>query len=78
MSAGGPAIGSGAETHTGVVRDFDAARGLGVLVDDAGSEFPFHCTEIADGSRDIAVGTHVTFVVEPGLGRWEAGHLQPR
>ena len=65
------------ELHTGRVESFDAHRGLGVVVDDDGTEFPFHCTEIADGSRDIAAGTRVQFEIAPGLGRWEAGSLQP-
>ena len=36
--------------------DFDAA-GLGVVRGDDGTAYPFHCTQIADGSRTIAVGT---------------------
>jgi cold shock CspA family protein len=32
-----------------------------------------HCTRIADGSRHLDVGQHVTFRVAPGHnGRWEA------
>jgi cold shock CspA family protein len=63
--------------HTGSVESFDAHRGTGVVVDEAGEQFPFHCTAIADGTRDIAVGTRVHFAVTPGLGRWEASSLQP-
>lgn len=41
---------------------------------DDGTEFPFHCTQIADDSRQIDVGVPVEFVVIPGgIGRWEAG-----
>jgi cold shock CspA family protein len=36
----------------------------------------FHCTQIADGTRTIAVGTPVTFEVRPGQrGTWEATHV---
>ena len=65
------------DEHTGSVESFDGQRGIGVVVDAAGERFPFHCTAIADGSRDIAVGTGVTFAVTPGLGRWEASDLRP-
>jgi hypothetical protein len=42
------------------------------------SRFPFHCTQIADGSRTVAVGTRVTFGLLAGrAGRWEAADLRP-
>jgi cold shock CspA family protein len=57
----------------GDVAEFDEARGLGTVRDAEGHELGFHCTQIADGSRTIAVGAPVVFVVAPGsLGRWEA------
>jgi CspA family cold shock protein len=57
----------------GTVTAFDDARGLGEVTDDGGATFPFHCTQVADGSRTIAIGAHVTFEVVAGhLGRWEA------
>jgi cold shock CspA family protein len=60
------------------VQAFDDARGLGTVVDDHGREFPFHCTAIGDGTRTIAVGTRVCFVVAPGhLGRAEARRIDP-
>lgn len=62
--------------HAGSVGSFDEHRGTGTVVDDDGSEFPFHCTAIADGTRAIEPGTRVTFVVAPGLGRWEASALE--
>jgi cold shock CspA family protein len=58
--------------RSGRVASFDEARGLGVVVDDSGQEFPFHCTAISDGTRSIEPGTRVRFEVTPGLGRWEA------
>ena len=57
---------------TGVVTVFDKHRGLGEIEAD-GARYPFHCTQIADGTRDIPVGVSVEFTVAPGpLGRWEA------
>jgi cold shock CspA family protein len=62
----------------GVVVDFDAVVGLGTVRSADGVEVGFHCTQIADGSRTIAPGTSVEFVVLPGRhGRWEAGALRP-
>jgi cold shock CspA family protein len=61
--------------HTGSIESFDGHRGTGFVVDDTGARFPFHCTAIADGTREIAVGARVSFVVTPGLGRWEAGSI---
>jgi len=63
--------------HVGVVTAFEPDVGLGTVTDDAGTEYPFHCIEIADGSREIAVGTAVGFDVIPKLGRWEAARLRP-
>jgi cold shock CspA family protein len=63
---------------TGVVSAIDPGRGLGEVTDEAGHVLPFHCTAVADGSRQIAVGTAVCFVVVPGrLGRLEARGLVP-
>jgi cold shock CspA family protein len=61
----------------GTVTAFDDAAGLGTVTGDDGSEHPFHCTQVADGSRTIAVGTRVTFELWPRLGRWEAAALRP-
>jgi cold shock CspA family protein len=68
-----PAPGS----HVGTVDTFDPRRGLGTVTDRAdGSIFPFHATAIADGSRQVQVGTEVRFVVEPAhLGRYEARRI---
>lgn len=57
----------------GVVASFDGPRGLGVVRREDGTEYPFHCTAIVDGTRTIKVGTAVSFSVAPGrMGRWEA------
>ena len=60
----------------GRVSDFDEKRGLGTITGDDGRSYPFHCTQIADGSRTIAEGTAVRFSVVPKLGRWEAGAIE--
>jgi cold shock CspA family protein len=63
----------------GVVIQFDAHRGLGEVEAEDGGRYPFHCTRIADGSRTIAVGAKVEFVIVPGLpGRWEAAEIRSR
>jgi cold shock CspA family protein len=67
-----------ARPFLGRVTSFDVRRGLGVVTDVDGDEYGFHATAIADGSRAIAVGTEVAFVVTPGhLGRYEARALTP-
>ena len=43
----------------GVVTQFDDPRGLGEVTGEDGAVYPFHCTQIADGSRTIAEGTEV-------------------
>ena len=60
----------------GKVDAFDAARGLGSVVDNRGRVMAFHCTAIADGSRHVEVGTVVAYRAVPGhLGRLEATDL---
>jgi cold shock CspA family protein len=64
--------------RTGVGAAVDEARGLGTVRADDGAALGFHCTAIADGSRTIAEGTPVRFVVVPGhLGQWEAADIVP-
>ena len=61
---------------TGIVTLFDDDAGIGTVTGDDGVEHFFHCTQIGDGSRTIAVGTKVSFEVVAGrLGRWEAAQL---
>ncbi|MGH9075852.1 MAG: hypothetical protein ACRDY0_00075 [Acidimicrobiales bacterium] len=64
------------DRRVGQVISFDEGVGLG-QVDCGGIRYPFHCTQIAGGSRTIAVGTAVSFAVAPGRhGRWEAADLR--
>ena len=57
----------------GRVETFDFKRGLGEIRGADDRVYPFHCTRIADGTREIPVGVAVEFSVAPGpLGRWEA------
>jgi CspA family cold shock protein len=59
----------------GRVAEFDEDRGIG-WVEAGDDRWFFHCTQIADGTRTIAVGTPVTFEVRPGQrGTWEATHV---
>lgn len=61
----------------GTVIAFDREVGLGEVRAADGSVYPFHCIEIADGTRDIAVGTAVEFGLIGKLGRYEAAHIAP-
>lgn len=61
----------------GTVVAFDDASGLGEVHADDGSRWPFHCIEIADGTRTIAVGAAVSFEPLPKLGRYEAARITP-
>ena len=65
---------------TGTVASFDPKRGLGeIRADDGDGLYPFHCTKIADGTREIPAGVPVEFTVAPGpLGRWEAVAIRRR
>ncbi len=67
-------LGTGIE---GTVSGFDDPRGYGTVTGDDGRTYPFHCTQIADGTRTIEVGTRVRFSVVAGRqGRWEAATLE--
>lgn len=66
------------DLHTGEVIDYDAHVGLGTVRSIDGDEHLFHCTQIVDGSRQIAVGTRVSYVVVPRhKGTYEAYSLTP-
>ena len=63
---------------TGTIVDFDEHRGSGTVRSAEGTEFFFHCTRIADGTRAVAVDTPVAFTVVAGHhGRYEAVDLTP-
>ena len=59
----------------GTVTTFDKVVGLGEITRADGAVVPFHCIVIADGSRDIPIGTEVEFDVMGKLGRYEADHV---
>ncbi len=63
----------------GKVSGFDADAGLGTVRRDTdGTEHAFHCTAIADGSRQIDSGVVVTYELVAGhAGKWEATDLRP-
>ena len=63
------------EDLVGRVVAFDEAVGLGEVERDDGTRYPFHCIEIADGTRTIAVGTAVTYTLLCKLGRYEAARI---
>ena len=64
---------------SGIVTAFDESLAFGEVRTQSGRTLFFHCTQIADGSRSIAVGTHVVFHVVAGrMGRWEAAEVAPR
>ena len=64
--------------HLGRVAFFDRTRGLGRIAESDGTEYAFHATAIADGSRDIEVDAAVAFNVTPGhQGQFEARTLRP-
>ena len=61
----------------GTVVEFVSRVGLGRVRSDDGAEYLFHCAEIADGSRDIAIGARVRFDIVVKFGREEAAALGP-
>ena len=62
----------------GTVREFDEAKGLGVIAAEDDRAFPFHCIEIADGTRTIDAGQAVTFRLLPRFGAFQAGAIEKR
>ena len=61
----------------GTVTAFDREVGLGEVTTADGTVVPFHCIEIADGTRNIALGADVTFDLIGKLGRYEAAGISP-
>ena len=62
---------------TGTVTAFDEHKGYGVVTADDGTPYFLHCTQIADGTRTIEVGTSVAFEVLARLGGYEATAVRP-
>jgi len=62
----------------GTVVAFDEHRGLGEI--EAGeTRYPFHCTQIVDGTRTVTLGASVSFRRTAGLGgQWEAAVIRTR
>jgi cold shock CspA family protein len=61
----------------GTVASFDEHVGLGVIRASDGRELLFHCTQLVDGTRSIAVGALVRFEVVAGhAGKWEAARVE--
>lgn len=63
---------SPSERLHGRVVSFDDASGLGVVADASGNSHRFHCISISDGSRTIAVGSMVSYVLVGRHGDIEA------
>ena len=59
----------------GRVTEFDEGRGLGTITAEDGQTYPFHCTQLTDGSRQVDTGQDVRFDLLPKLGRYEAGTI---
>jgi cold shock CspA family protein len=62
----------------GMVREFDEAKGIGVIVGGDERTFLFQCIEIADGTRTIDVGQQVSFRPLPRFGSFQAGAVEKR
>lgn len=60
--------------HFGTVAEFDHHRGLGV-VESEEIRYVFHCAEIMDETREIAVGASVSFFPVERFGLLEASQI---
>ena len=58
----------------GSVVEFDHHRGLG-MVESSDGRYVFHCAEITDESRDVAVGASVSFFPVERFGLLEASQV---
>lgn len=70
-------LGSGGARSIGTVAHFDRAAGTGTITGDDGASYPFHCIEIADGSRVVADGARVEFGLLAKFGRYQAAAIRP-
>ena len=71
-------MGAGGQLRGGLITAFDGARGTGTVTTDDGTVYPFHCIEIADGTRTIDSGTRVEFALLAKFGRYQAAQIRPR
>lgn len=71
-------MGTGATLRHGKVTAFDPEAGTGTVTGDDGTRYPFHCIEIADGSRTIDPDTPVEFTLLARFGRYQAAQIRPR
>jgi len=69
-------MGTGHPRLTGTVATFDGHAGTGTIAADDGATFPFHCIEVADGTRTIEEGARVSFERLARFGRYQAAALQ--
>lgn len=63
------------ESLTGVVTEFSDPSGLGVITDESGRQWPFHCVSLEDGTRSVEIGVRVCFVQGFRVARPEAVHI---
>ena len=61
----------------GIVTIFDSHVGLGDITIADGSVVMFHCAEIADGSRQIDIGSEVECDIVMKFSRAEASAIRP-
>jgi cold shock CspA family protein len=62
-------------SSTGVVTEFSDPSGLGVITDESGRQWPFHCVSLEDGTRTVEIGVRVSFVEGFRVARPEAVHI---
>lgn len=62
----------------GTVSAFDHHEGLGWIESNEGGRYLFHCAELLDGTRDVAVGARVTFEAAARFGHQEAARIEKR
>jgi CspA family cold shock protein len=62
-------------TLRGEVVDFDTQAGLGYVRSSTGETYLLHCIEVADGTRDVAVGQAVEFSTVTRFGKAEAARV---
>ncbi len=61
---------------TGTVTDWQDAEGYGEITATDGASYFFHCTALADGTRQTELGATYSFTPVPGrLGRFEASNM---